>query len=69
MVKEAGEFIDKNKDKPFFIYFAMNTPHYPYQGSPEWLEHYKDLKYPRNLYAAFLSTMDERIGQLIKEGR
>jgi arylsulfatase A len=67
MVKEAGEFIDKNKDKPFFIYFAMNSPHYPYQGSPEWLEHYKDLKYPRNLYAAFLSTMDERIGQLAKK--
>jgi len=67
MVKETGEFIDKNKDKPFFIYFAMNTPHYPYQGSPKWLEYYKDLNYPRNLYAAFLSTMDERIGQLIKK--
>ena len=67
MVKEAGEFIDKNKENPFFIYFALNTPHYPYQGSPEWLEHYKDLPYPRNLYAAFLSTMDERIGQLIKK--
>jgi arylsulfatase A-like enzyme len=67
MVKEAGEFIDKHKDKPFFIYFAMNTPHYPYQGSPKWLEYYKGLKYPRNLYAAFLSTIDERIGQLIKK--
>ncbi|MDP6523310.1 MAG: sulfatase-like hydrolase/transferase [Kiritimatiellia bacterium] len=67
MVKEASQFIDKNKDKPFFIYFAMNTPHYPYQGSPKWLEHYKNLKYPRNLYAAFLSTIDERIGQLLKK--
>ena len=67
MVKEAGQFMEKNKDKPFFIYFAMNSPHYPYQGSPEWLEYYKDLKYPRNLYAAFLSTMDERIGQLIQK--
>jgi len=67
MVKEASEFIDKNKAKPFFIYFAMNTPHYPYQGSPKWLEHYKDLEYPRNLYAAFLSTIDERIGQLLKK--
>ena len=67
MVKEASEFIDKNKAKPFFIYYAMNNPHYPYQGSPEWLEHYKNLKYPRNLYAAFLSTIDERIGQLLKK--
>jgi arylsulfatase A len=66
MVKEASEFMGKNKDKPFFIYFALNTPHYPYQGSPEWLEYYKDLPYPRNLYAAFLSTTDERIGTLLK---
>jgi arylsulfatase A-like enzyme len=67
MVKEAGQFIDENKEKPFFIYFALNTPHYPYQGSPEWLEHYKDLPYPRNLYAAFLSTTDDRIGTLLKK--
>ena len=67
MVKEASAFIDKNKEKPFFIYFALNTPHYPYQGSPEWLEHYKNLPYPRNLYAAFLSTADERIGTLLKK--
>jgi|TARA_B110000881_G_scaffold184732_1_gene172618 arylsulfatase A len=67
MVKEAGEFIDQNKENPFFIYFALNTPHYPYQGSPEWLEHYKDLPYPRNLYAAFLSTTDDRIGSLLKK--
>lgn len=67
MVKEAGEFIDKNKDQPFFIYFALNTPHYPYQGSPKWLEHYRDLPYPRNLYAAFLSTTDDRIGTLLSE--
>jgi arylsulfatase A-like enzyme len=67
MVKEAGEFIDQNKARPFFIYFALNTPHYPYQGSPEWLDHYKDLPYPRNLYAAFLSTTDDRIGALLKK--
>jgi arylsulfatase A len=67
MVREAGEFIDQNKENPFLIYFALNTPHYPYQGSPEWLEHYKDLPYPRNLYAAFLSTTDDRIGNLLKK--
>lgn len=67
MVKEACEFIDKNKDKPFLIYFALNSPHYPYQGSPEWLAYYKDIPYPRNLYAAFLSTADERIGALLKK--
>jgi arylsulfatase A-like enzyme len=65
MVKEASDFIAQNKDHPFFLYFALNMPHYPYQGEAKWLEHYKDLPYPRNLYAAFLSTCDDRIGQLL----
>jgi len=65
MAAEAGEFIQQNKDKPFFMYFALNTPHYPYQGYAKWLKHYKNLPYPRNLYAAFLSTQDEAVGQLV----
>ncbi|MGB6221017.1 sulfatase-like hydrolase/transferase [Haloferula sp.] len=66
MVEEAGQFMEKNKGNPFLIYFAPSVPHYPYQGTPEWLEHYKDVPYPRNLYAAFLSTLDERIGLLLE---
>ncbi len=66
MVEEATQFIETHRDQPFFLYFAMNTPHYPYQGSPLWLEYYKDLPYPRNLYAAFVSTLDQRIGALVR---
>ena len=65
MVEEASQFLDKNRERPFFLYFALNMPHYPYQGEPQWLERYQGLKYPRNLYAAFLSTLDARIGRLI----
>jgi arylsulfatase A-like enzyme len=65
MVEEAAGFVERNRNSPFFLYFAINAPHYPYQGDVKWLEHYAHLKYPRNLYAAFLSTMDERIGRLL----
>ena len=69
MVKEASAFLAQNTQKPFFMYFAMNLPHYPYQGDAKWLEYYREkgVAYPRDLYAAFLSTQDERIGQLIKK--
>lgn len=67
MVEESARFIDTNRDRPFLLYFALNGPHYPYQGDPRWLEHYRKLPYPRNLYAAFLSTIDERIGLLMKQ--
>ena len=66
MLKEACQFIDENQEDPFFIYYALNTPHYPYQGDPQWLEYYIEEKtpYPRNLYNAFVSSMDDRIGKL-----
>ena len=69
MVDEAATFISEGSEDPFFIYFAMNTPHYPYQGSPRWIKYYQDkgVEYPRDLYAAFVSTQDEVIGKLINK--
>jgi arylsulfatase A-like enzyme len=48
------------------MYFAINMPHYPYQGDPKWLKHYQQLPSPRRLYAAFVSTLDERVQQLMQ---
>ena len=68
MVQRAESFIDTNKRRPFFIYFAINVPHYPYQGDPKWLDYYKGkgMAYPRDLYAAYVSTLDDRVGRLMK---
>jgi arylsulfatase A len=65
MVEEASAFLERNRDRPFFLYFAINAPHYPLQGDSKWLSRYAALKHPRNLYAAWLRTMDERIGKLL----
>lgn len=69
MVKKASAFMEQLTEQPFFMYFAINLPHYPYQGDTKWLEYYREkgVVYPRDLYAAFLSTQDEHIGQLIKK--
>lgn len=67
MVDEAIAFMERTKEKPFFIYFAINAPHYPYQGHKDWIRYYqnRNVPYPRDLYNAFISTMDERIGRLM----
>ena len=67
MVDEALQWIDGVEEQPFFLYFALNTPHYPYQGTPEWLAYYRErgVPYPRDLYNAFLSTTDDQIGRLL----
>ena len=36
------EFIEKNKDRPFFLYLPFNTPHAPMQVPDEWWNKFKD---------------------------
>lgn len=71
MVREANGFLQKNKDNPFFLYFAVNIPHYPLQGEKKWLDYYKErgVASPRDKYAAFISTMDEKIGLVLNKLR
>ncbi len=66
MVEKTNQFITQNKENPFFLYYAINLPHYPLQPTLKWRNHYKDLPHPRRDYAAFVSTIDERVGQLLK---
>lgn len=65
LIEKTRQFIYENKEQPFFIYLAINLPHYPLQPDAKWLEHYKDLPSPRKNYAACVSTVDEKVGLLI----
>ena len=65
MVEEVSGFLESKKDEPFFLYWALNIPHYPLQGQEKWREHYRDLPSPRREYAALISTMDEKIGMVL----
>ena len=64
MAEKAENFIKKNKAKPFFLYYAINTPHYPLQPRPEWRDYYREMDMPRRDYAGFVSTADQNIGML-----
>jgi arylsulfatase A len=66
MVEECKKFIDGHKDQPFFLYWAINMPHYPLQGKEKWRKKYEHLDAPRKMYAAFVSTMDEMVGQVVQ---
>jgi len=53
----------RDKNKPFFLYWAVNIPHYPLQPKQKWIEYYAHLKNPRRMYAAWLTTFDEYLGE------
>ena len=80
MIETALDFIDDNKDKPFFLYYATPIPHVSIQVPQEDYEQYKgtfdDTPYlgekgylphpqPRAGYAAMVSHMDRNVGKII----
>ena len=67
ITEEAVQFIGENRDNPFFLYLPYNMPHYPLQPPGEIYARYDHLEHgPRRFYGAFVSAMDERIGQVLQ---
>jgi len=81
MFSEMIQFIDQNSKKPFFLYWASPIPHVALQAPQRWVDYYMekfgeeppylgDKGYfphpaPHAAYAAMVSYLDERIGELI----
>jgi len=65
ITERAMQYIDSNKDVPFFMVVAFNTPHYPEQADRKFDERYRDMKMPRQAYARMISTTDDRMGRIM----
>jgi arylsulfatase A-like enzyme len=70
LAREAVAFIDKNAQKPFFLYLAFNAVHTPMHATDKGLERFAGIKdQQRRTYAAMLSAMDDAIGQVLAKLR
>ena len=83
MLKEALNFIEKNKNDKFFLYYASIIPHLPLQAPKEWVDYYVKKfgdekpyypayayypnRYPKATYAAMISYLDEIVGSLTQK--
>lgn len=65
MTEKAIEFMDENRNNPFFLYVAFNLPHYPEQPDSQFISINSHLKEPRKSYATVVSTVDDKIGQIL----
>ena len=66
MVRRALDFLDRNQERPFFLYVPFNIPHYPEQALKRFESRYAHLKDPaRRSYGAIVSTTDYYIGQIL----
>lgn len=82
MFSEMTAFIDRSREKPFFLYWASPIPHVPLQAPERWVEYYVKkfgdeapymgdrgyfpARYPHATYAAMISYLDELIGKLVE---
>ncbi|TSA32045.1 MAG: arylsulfatase [Verrucomicrobiaceae bacterium] len=58
--ERAVKFIDKNKDKPFFLYVAHNMPHVPLHVSDKFKG-----KSAQGLYGDVIEEIDWSVGQIM----
>jgi arylsulfatase A-like enzyme len=66
LTREAVSFIETNRDKPFFLYLAYNTPHTPLQGTEEDIAKVASISDPRRrTYAAMVVSLDRGVGQVL----
>jgi arylsulfatase A-like enzyme len=59
----AERFIETNRDRPFLLYLAHNSPHIPYAAQKARIEHNAGAFEP--VYAAVIETLDDTVGRLL----
>ncbi|WP_442506759.1 arylsulfatase [Novipirellula sp. SH528] len=63
--REGIRFVQENKDKPFFLYLALNAPHGPYLVPPEWAKPYAGNKEVANAnFYGMIANIDYNMGLL-----
>ncbi|MBP6386733.1 MAG: arylsulfatase [Pseudarcicella sp.] len=72
--REALEFIDNNKEKPFFMYFAINTPHANSEYKKTGMEvpnfgRFENETWtdPEKAYATMVENLDNTVGKLVEK--
>ena len=70
MAKEAVAFMEKHRDKPFFLNYWMFSVHAPFDAKKSLIEKYRALANPADAqrcptYAAMVESMDDAVGTLL----
>lgn len=70
MAAEAIAFMEKNRDRPFFLNYWMFSVHAPFGGKPELVKKYRalaDQADPQHspTYAAMVESMDVAVGRVL----
>lgn len=69
MTRAAGDFMEKNRDRPFLVYLAHHAIHTALEARPASLDRFqtkrKGAQHGNPLYAACLFDLDDSVAQLL----
>ncbi|MGZ0170195.1 MAG: sulfatase [Planctomycetales bacterium] len=66
LTREAVDFIDRNQDRPFFLYLSYNAVHSPLQGADSYMKKFSSIEdVHRRIFAAMLANMDDSVGSVL----
>ena len=63
LTQAAEQFIEANREKPFLVYLAHNTPHIPYDAQQARIADNTGAFEP--VYAGVIETLDDTVGRLL----
>lgn len=64
--EEACSFIERNRNRPFFLYLAVNAVHGPLQTTERYWNRFAGVTNPRRrMLAAMASAMDDAVGAVL----
>jgi arylsulfatase A len=65
LTRQAIQFIETNRARPFFLYLAHNSPHIPYSARADLVEKNKAAFEP--VYAGLIETLDDSVSLVLKK--
>lgn len=68
--EHAVDWIERQKDKPFFLYVPFNAQHAPLQATKKYLDRFPGIAdEKRRTFAAMMSAMDDAVGRVLTKLR
>jgi arylsulfatase A-like enzyme len=68
--ERAVDWLERHKDKPWFLYVPFNAQHAPLQAPEKYLERFEQIADKnRRTFAAMMSAMDDATGKILDKVR
>ena len=67
LADETCDFIERNKDQPFFAYVSFNAVHTPMEADPKDKDEFPQLEGTRRMAAQMMLSLDRACGQIVEK--